>query len=322
MAGEEKKDELLGLDEEDGNEELVLVSQDGPKFTCNKKVALMSELVKTMAEGDKDEREIPLPNVKSTVLEKVTQYMKYHVDNPAKEIEKPLKSANMNEVVAGWDADFVDVDQDLLFELILAANYMDIKSLLDLTCAKVASMKKVDNVEEGIGSLDDGIGGLDDEDDSGTIKLTSKDGPNKKAVDIEKKHAFISVLVKTSIENDQAATEVPLPGVEGPILEEVIRYMQHHKGVEPPIVEKPLRSKVMKEVCQDVWDAEYIDTIGEDRQKLYDVILAANYMDIKSLLHLGCAKVASLIKGKPLEQIKDILATNKQKGEEKKDSGT
>ena len=37
-----------------------------------------------------------------------------------------------------WDADFVDVDQELLFELILAANYMDIKPLLDLTCAKVS----------------------------------------------------------------------------------------------------------------------------------------------------------------------------------------
>lgn len=31
-------------------------------------------------------------------------------------------------------------------------------------------------------------------------------------------------------------------------------------------------------------------------------------MDIKSLLHLGCAKVASLIKGQPLEKIKDILS--------------
>jgi len=49
---------------------------------------------------------------------------------------------------------------------------------------------------------------------------------------------------------------------------------------------------------------------------LYDLILAANYMDIKSLLHLGCAKVASLIKGQPLEKIKDILAvTQKSKNE-------
>merc|ERR1712146_105385 len=79
-------------------------------------------------------------------------------------------------------------------------------------------------------------------------------------------------------------------------------------GVEPPIIEKPLRSKVMKDVCKDAWDAKFIDTIGEQRQQLYDLILAANYMDIKSLLHLGCAKVASLIKGQPLEKIKDILA--------------
>ena len=49
----------------------------------------------------------------------VVGYMKYHVDNAAKEIEKPLKSANMNEVVCQWDADFVDVDQEVLFELIL-----------------------------------------------------------------------------------------------------------------------------------------------------------------------------------------------------------
>jgi S-phase kinase-associated protein 1 len=92
--------------------------------------------------ADKEEKEIPLPNVKSAILNKVVAYLKYHVDNPAKEIEKPLKSANMNEVVSQWDADFVDVEQELLFELILAANYMDIKPLLDLTCAKVASMIK------------------------------------------------------------------------------------------------------------------------------------------------------------------------------------
>lgn len=68
--------------------------------------------------------------------------MKYHADNPPKEIEKPLKSANMADVVSQWDAEFVDLDQETLFELILAANYMDIKPLLDLTCAKVASLIK------------------------------------------------------------------------------------------------------------------------------------------------------------------------------------
>jgi hypothetical protein len=55
---------------------------------------------------------------------------------------QPLRSNNLEEIVPTWDARFVDIEQELLFELILAANYMDIKSLLDLTCAKVASMIK------------------------------------------------------------------------------------------------------------------------------------------------------------------------------------
>merc|ERR1712167_132262 len=72
----------------------------------------------------------------------------YHTDKPSSEIEKPLKSGNMYENVCEWDANFVEVAQDVLFELILAANYMDIKPLLDLTCAKVASMIKGKSPEQ------------------------------------------------------------------------------------------------------------------------------------------------------------------------------
>lgn len=58
-------------------------------------------------------------------------------------IDKPLKSSDLAECgVPEWDVTYVNVEQETLFELILAANYMDIKDLLDLTCAKVASMIK------------------------------------------------------------------------------------------------------------------------------------------------------------------------------------
>ena len=61
---------------------------------------------------------------------------------------QPLTSADLSVLVSEWDAKFVSVEQELLFELILAANYMDIKPLLDLTCAKVASMIKGKTPEE------------------------------------------------------------------------------------------------------------------------------------------------------------------------------
>jgi len=158
--------------------------------------------------------------------------------------------------------------------------------------------------------------GLDEGDvGGGKIQLLAKDGTT---FDVDKRSAFISQLIKTSLESDTSATQLELT-LNGRVLRGIVEYMQHHNGIEPPIVEKPLRSKVMKDVCRDQWDADWIDRIGTERQYLYDLILGANYLHINSLLHLACAKVASLIKGQPLDKIKDILsaenaANNQQNG--------
>lgn len=83
-------------------------------------------------------------------------------------------------------------------------------------------------------------------DQSKPITLVSNDG---KKSSVDRKFAFISTLIKTSLEGDDKADELKLPSVNGDILELIASYMKEHKGVEPPIVEKPLRSKVMKDVC-------------------------------------------------------------------------
>ena len=128
------------------------MSADGDSFTLSLASARLSELVKTMLEEESDNSsssiEIPLPNVKTPVLAKLIEFMKHMSEEVMNEIEKPLKSSNMAEVVQPWYSAYVDIDQELLFELILAANYMDIKPLLDLTCATVASMIKGKTPEE------------------------------------------------------------------------------------------------------------------------------------------------------------------------------
>eukprot|EP00389_Voromonas_pontica_P008768 GDKH01013336.1.p1 GENE.GDKH01013336.1~~GDKH01013336.1.p1 ORF type:complete len:165 (+),score=37.55 GDKH01013336.1:142-636(+) len=130
--------------------QVKLTSQSGEVFEVDVEVAKMSKLIDGMIEnmGDDLDENIPLPNVKSNILAKVIEYCRHHKDNPPEEIVKPLKSANLSEVVSEWDDQFVNVEQETLFELILAANYLDIKHLLDLTCAKVASMIKGKTPEE------------------------------------------------------------------------------------------------------------------------------------------------------------------------------
>ena len=62
----------------------------------------------------------------------------------------------------------------------------------------------------------------------------------------------------------------------------------------------------MERIVDDRWDAQFIDSMS--KKTIFQVILGANYMDLPSLLHLGCAKIATLIKGKSPEEIKNILA--------------
>ena len=93
-------------------------------------------------EGD----DIPIPNVQGKILAKVIEFCNKHA-KAAPEGEGESSSAESEELKA-WDAEFCNVDQGTLFELILAANYLNIKPLLDLTCMTVANMIKGKSPEE------------------------------------------------------------------------------------------------------------------------------------------------------------------------------
>lgn len=57
----------------------------------------------------------------------------YHVDNPMPQIEQPIKSKNMEENVDKWDAQFIDLDDQFIYEITNSANYLIIHSLIDLS---------------------------------------------------------------------------------------------------------------------------------------------------------------------------------------------
>lgn len=139
------------------NKELTLITKESEKIKIPVKIGIQSKLINTIINQDDDDDdddiennlEIPVANLTAPILKKVIEFLQYHFDNgPMDEIEKPLKSIDLKEIVSIWDAEYIDLENEILFELILAANYLDIKSLLDLSCAKVATMIKGKTPEE------------------------------------------------------------------------------------------------------------------------------------------------------------------------------
>ncbi|CDP16773.1 unnamed protein product [Coffea canephora] len=116
---------------------ITLQSSDGETFEVEEVVAMESRTIKHMIEDDCANSSIPIPNVTSNTLTKVIEYCKKHVE--AKNDEEGLKS---------FDADFMKIDKDTLYDLLMASNYLDIKSLLDLGCQTVADKIKGKNPED------------------------------------------------------------------------------------------------------------------------------------------------------------------------------
>jgi S-phase kinase-associated protein 1 len=82
-------------------------------------------------------------------LKKIIEYCEFHVKEEPDPIPKPLPSSNLSDLVGEFDAKFIDIeDLEVIFEIIMAANYLDIKSLLDLSCAKIATLIRGKTPEE------------------------------------------------------------------------------------------------------------------------------------------------------------------------------
>jgi S-phase kinase-associated protein 1 len=133
-----------------------LESSDGEVVTVPAEVAKMSVTIAHMLEDvnvisdDPDDlgSPIPLPNINSATLAKVLEYCSWHHANP-----NPSGDQKGADGVLEWDRKFCEVEQVVLYRLILAAvlshfrhprgprllmfvwqNYLDIKPLLELAC--------------------------------------------------------------------------------------------------------------------------------------------------------------------------------------------
>jgi hypothetical protein len=165
---------------------VFLSSSDEKLFTIDKDVAFQSEMLKNMLEdiGECDPSSpIPISNVHSLILEKVLEYANYHKNDITKtetigNIKRTTTTMNdtiiytktiiTNESVetentvgglCEWDEKFTNsLDKDTLFDVIMAANYLDMRILLETGCKIVGGMikgKSVKQIQELLGLEDD-----------------------------------------------------------------------------------------------------------------------------------------------------------------------
>ena len=112
-------------------------------------VANMSASIKNMIDDlgtdNLSDHQIPLANVDYLTLLKVVEYCEHYA---GKTEEQTPEKETRNNVICEWDQEFFKVEQKELFAIIMAANFLDIKPLLDGGCKSVANMIRGKSVSE------------------------------------------------------------------------------------------------------------------------------------------------------------------------------
>eukprot|EP01051_Picozoa_sp_SAG22_P007466 SAG22_NODE_527_length_9437_cov_3.575712_6_plen_183_part_00 len=102
---------------------LVLRTGDGEIHPLEKRIAFLSPVLQLSYDPANPEAEIDLPEVSSHALDCVLEYCRFHLA-PGHSI-KERKNFNKS---------FMRMDTARLCELASASHYLDLKSLIDLTC--------------------------------------------------------------------------------------------------------------------------------------------------------------------------------------------
>lgn len=116
-----------------------LVANDNPQ-EFEVKVELLQEssnlknMVADIGNSDSD-HPIPLSNISHETLTKVIEYLEHIVDHQDEKVDKStLRDKDLN----AWEKKFCSIEIPKMYQLILAANYLDIKHLLDIGCKHLA----------------------------------------------------------------------------------------------------------------------------------------------------------------------------------------
>mmetsp|Transcript_77280 Transcript_77280/g.94762 ORF Transcript_77280/g.94762 Transcript_77280/m.94762 type:complete len:236 (+) Transcript_77280:28-735(+) len=121
------------------------------EYTLDYKSAMVSQLVKAITHGDKNARQFIIPKVDVISLGIIIDYLKFHKGNADFVVNAPIKDVSDTKgfILNEYDIKlFNDLSVDDVFSVLLGADYMDIRSLCDICCAKIACIIMVTKMDD------------------------------------------------------------------------------------------------------------------------------------------------------------------------------
>lgn len=115
---------------------VTLMSSDNKMYEIEENAANLMLTIKAAIEDTNGDDVIPISNVTGNILKLVIDYCKFNISDPSDDDRKK------------WEADYLKIDHETLFQLVIAANFLNCTILLDLTCKNIADQIRGKKTEE------------------------------------------------------------------------------------------------------------------------------------------------------------------------------
>jgi len=155
---------------------------------------------------------------------------------------------------------------------------------------------------------DDDLLNLDDVKDNNTqpIELVLKRSNGTTIVSIPRNSARHSGLFRNALEVEPTLTKIDISNDTNPsTLTKLMWFFKYYENVEPPLIKAPLHTNVLSELKG--MNDEVISYLTMNFTEVQALLHLSHQLDVTSLESMLCAKVACLLKGKPIENFKAIL---------------
>jgi hypothetical protein len=154
----------------------------------------------------------------------------------------------------------------------------------------------------------------DSEDESENTSLSSSNNLSFSLTEKQLHYSGLLISMKECPDADNKIFYISTSYMNKYSFSRCMEYLIYHEDREIELPLKPLRSKIFSELWKDIWDVEFIEQIyreSDQSDKLYELVNAANYLDIKPLIFLTLSKLAHIAKNAKYPEIDDLLGLNK-----------
>jgi S-phase kinase-associated protein 1 len=112
-----------------------LVSKDNITMEINIDVAKFSLMICDLFEslGEDDDTPIPITNITAAILTKIFEFCEHYLTGDRQ---------NIQDTEDPWNAEWLNMEQRMLFEVINSVNFLNIPDLLELMCKHIANQIK------------------------------------------------------------------------------------------------------------------------------------------------------------------------------------